>query len=55
MVFQADGINKMQVGCHNFGRCVIAQHPDKQGNNAFSDERIAVGSEHQKAVLQVAL
>ena len=46
VVFKADGINEMQVGLYDFGRRVVAYHPDKQGNDAFGDECVAVGREH---------
>ena len=55
VVFKADGINEMQVGLYDFGRRVVTYHPDKQGDDAFGDKRVAVGREHKTTVYEVAL
>ena len=46
VVFKADGINEMQVALCDFCGRVVAYHPDKQGDNALGNKRIAIGSEH---------
>ena len=50
MIFQTDGVDEMEIGFDDFLRCMSANDPYEQGDDALGDECIAVGTELSESV-----
>ena len=55
MLFQADFIDKIEVGIEYLLGRMVAQHTDEQGHDALHDEGVALGREMDTAVGIVGL
>ena len=55
MVFQTNLLYEIEIGIHNLGWGMTAQHTNQEGDDSLYDEGIAIGCKHELAILVVAL
>lgn len=50
VLFKADARDEVEVGVEDFLRSMVRQYADEQADDAFDDERIALGAERKVSV-----
>ena len=50
MLTESDGLHKIKVGVTDFFSGVTIDHTQEEGDNAFHDESIALGTEGESAI-----
>ncbi len=51
MVLQTNLLYEIEVGIHNLGWSMTAQHTNQEGDDSLYDKRIAIGCEYELAIL----